>query len=233
MAEEIPMEDFPKGTDDDDDYDWDDTTFQTTNTSTSLERDYPGYDDYNQSRDRAQWENPPERMNLGERDEEYDRRREAGQELKRYLPDFNPDDATFNVTYGKDGSIIIEYSNRTNSAPHTVVDKYGNLKLEDLPKGMRKELGTDYETMLEKYNNNQLELRKSIEANNELDNALQGLKATAEVYPLEIERYAEREKRNLGNSLRDKQVQKAETKSLFDQTVKTECGIKNTSRKNF
>ena len=41
------------------------TTIQTTNTSTSLEQDYPGYDDYNQSRDRAQWDQPPERMNLG------------------------------------------------------------------------------------------------------------------------------------------------------------------------
>ena len=79
--------------------------------------------------------------------------------------------------------------------------------------------------MLEKYNNTQLELRKSIEENNELDNALQGLKATAEVYPLEIERYAEREK-ELREFIERQQVQKAENKSLFDQTVKQNVELK-------
>ena len=57
-----------------DNYDWDDTTFLINHKhiykQISLEQDYPGYDDYNQSRDRAQWEKPPERMNLGERDED-------------------------------------------------------------------------------------------------------------------------------------------------------------------
>ena len=231
MEEEIPLEDFPKRSDDDDDdddLDWDDGPFyQSPNTSTSR-IEYPGYDE-DEGRRRAEWDMLSERRNLGdvlrERDEEYDRRREAGQELKRYLPDFNPDDATFNLTYGEDGSIIGEYSNRTNSKPHIILDKDKNLKLEDLPKGMGKELGVDYETMLEKYNNTQLELRKSIEANNELDNALQGLKATAEVYPLEIERYVEREK-ELREFIERQQVQKAQNKSLFDQTVKQNIELK-------
>ena len=155
-----------------------------------------------------------------------------GQELKRYLPDFNPDDATFNVTYGKDGSIIGEYSNRANSASHIILDKDKNLRLEDLPKVMRKELGVDYETMLEKYNNTASELRKSIEKNKELDNALQGLKATAEVYPQEISQYEEREK-ELREFIERQQVEKAENKSLFDQTVKQNIELKIQARETF
>ena len=54
---------------------------------------------------------------------------------------------------------------------------------------------------------------------------MQGLKATAEVYPLEIERYAEREK-ELREFIERQQVQKAETKSLFDQTVKQNVELK-------
>ena len=108
---------------------------------------------------------------------------------------------------------------------HTLVDENGVRNIENLPKTFRKELGADYETMLEKYNNTQLELRKSIEVNNELDNALQGLKATAEVYPLEIERYVEREK-ELREFIERQQVQKAENKSLFDQTVKQNIELK-------
>ena len=226
MEEDIPLEDLSKGTDDNDD-DGDDTFYQSPNTSTS-HIEYPGYDE-DEVRRRAEWDIPSERRNLGsvlrERDEKYDRRREAGQELKRYLPDFNPDDATFNVIYGKDGSIIGEYSNRANSAQHIILDKDKNLRLEDLPKVMRKELGVDYETMLEKYNNTASELRKSIEKNKELDNALQGLKATAEVYPQEISQYVEREK-ELREFIERQQVQKAENKSLFDQTTKQNIELK-------
>ena len=229
MTEEIPLEDLPK---DDDNDDGDGTFYQTPNTSTS-HIEYPGYDE-DEGRRRAEWDIPSERRNLGgvlrERDEKYDRRREAGQELKRYLPDFNPDDATFNVTYGKDGSIIGVYSNRSNSAIHIILDKDKNLKLEDLPKGMRKELGVDYETMLEKYNNTASELKKSIEKNKELDNALQGLKATAEVYPQEISRYEEREK-ELREFIERQQIEKAENKSLFDQTVKQNIELKIQEKK--
>ena len=218
------MEDFSRDNDDDN-YDWDDTFYQTANTSTSLERDYPGYDDYNQSRDRAQWEKPPERMNLGERDGDYDRMREARQELNRYYPNYEPNESPFNVRFGENRSIEGQLSTAKNNVWHTLVDENGVLNIENLPKTFRKALGADYETMLEKYNNAQLELRKSIEVNNELDNALQGLKATAEVYPLEIERYAEREK-ELREFIERQQVQKAETKSLFDQTVKQNVELK-------
>ena len=214
------MEDFPKETDDD--WDWDDTTFQPTNTSTSR-MEYPGYDDYNQSRDGAQWENPPERINLG--DEEYDRRVEAGQYLRRYFPDFNPRDASFNVKFEEDGSITGRLSDRKDAKKHIILDKDKNLRVEDLPKGMRKELGADYETMFEKYNNAASELKQSDEKIKELDNALQGFKATAEVYPLEIERYVEKEK-ELREFIERQQVQKAETKSLFDQTVKQNIELK-------
>ena len=157
MAEagDIPLEDLQKGDDDDnddDDDDDDDTFYQSPNTSTSVDQDYLGYSEYMAERKRLQWvikDEEKKPANIRERDEEYDRRREAGQELKRYLPNYNPDDGTFNVTFGEDGSLIVEFSNRSNSAPHTVVDKDGNLKLEDLPKTMRKALGADYVTMLE------------------------------------------------------------------------------------
>ena len=227
MDEEIPLEDLTKGSDDDNDED--NTFYQSPNTSTSIDQDYAGYDEYNQSRGRAEWDIPSERRNLGdvlrERDEEYDRRREAGQELKRYLPNYNPDDGEFNVTFGEDGSLIVEYSNRRNSVPHTVVDKDGNLKLEDLPKTMRKALGADYETMLEKYNNAESELKKANEQNKELGNALEGLKATAEVYPQEISRFEEREK-ELRQFIERQQVEKAENKSLFDETIKQNIELK-------
>ena len=162
MAEGMELENLPK--DDDNDDDGDDTFYQSPNTSTSRIEYPPGYDE---GRSRAEWDIPSERRNLGavlrERDLEYDRRQEAGQELKRYLPDFNPDDATFNVEFGEDGSIIGKLSNNPRAASHIILDKDGNLKLEGLPKGMRKELGVDYESMLEKYNNTALELKKSIE----------------------------------------------------------------------
>ena len=147
-------------------------------------------------------------------DEDYDRRVEAAQYLKRYFPEFDPKNASFNVEFGEDGSIIGRLSNRSKAATHIILDKDGNLRIEDLPKGMRKELGADYETMFEKYNNAASELKQVGEKIKELDNALQGFKATAEVYPLEIERYAEREK-ELREFIERQQSQKAETKSLF------------------
>ena len=146
-SEDISLEDLPKVDDDDDDDDDDNTFYQSPNTSTSVDQGYLGYSEYMAERKRLQWEIKDEEKNpanIRERDEEYDRRREAGQELKRYFPNYNPDDGTFNVTFGEDGSLIVRFSNRSNSAPHTVVDKDGNLKLEDLPKTMRKALGADY-----------------------------------------------------------------------------------------
>ena len=219
--EEIPMEDLSKGTADDDNYDWDDTAFQTPNTSTNR-IEYPGYGE-DEGRRRAEWDMPSERINLD--DGEYDRRVEAGQYLKRIFPKFNPMDASFNVKFEEDGSITGRLSERENAKKHIILDKDKNLRVEDLPKGMRKELGADYETMLEKYNNAASELKQSDEKIKELDNALQGFKATAEVYPLEIERYAEREK-ELREFIERQQVQKAETKSLFDQTVKQNIELK-------
>ena len=150
---------------------------------------------------------------------------EAGQELKRYLPDFNPRDASFNVEFEEDGSITGRLSDRKNAKKHIILDKDKNLRVEDLPKSFRKELGADYETMLEKYNNAASELKQSDEKIKELDNALQGLKAVTEVYPLEISRYEEREK-ELREFIERQQVQKAETKSLFDQTVKQNIELK-------
>ena len=215
MTEEIPMEDFSRDNDADEDEETD------TITSTS---EFPAWDYYQPELDErgqpVEGEGPD-----NFRDEEYDRRVEAGQYLKRYFPDFNPMDASFNVKFEEDGSITGVLSDRKDAKKHIILDKDKNLRVEDLPKVMRKELGADYETMAEKYNNTASELKQSNEKIKELDNALQGLKATAEVYPLEIERYAEREK-ELREFIERQQVQKAKTKSLFDQTVKQNIELK-------
>ena len=234
MEEDIPLEDLPKGNDDDDDYDWDDTTFQTQNTSTS-HIEYPGYDEDEGIR-RAEWDMPSERRNLGdflrERDEEYDRRGEAGQEIKRYFPDFNPREASFNVEFEEDGSIIGKLSDRKNAAAHIILDKDKNLKIEDLPKVMRKELGVDYETMLKKYNNTASELRKSIEKNKDLDSALQGLDSASKTHPQEIAQYEERVRR-LTLVIESQKAEKenmerdsSEGKRLFDKTAKQNIELK-------
>ena len=94
---------------------------------------------------------------------EHDRMREARQELKRYYPDYEPNESPFNVRFGENGSIEGQLSTARNNVWHTLVDENGVLNIENLPKTFRKALGADYETMLEKYNNTQLELRKSIE----------------------------------------------------------------------
>ena len=178
MAEggDISLEELPKVDDDDNDDDNDETFYHSPNTSTSVDQGYLGYSEYMAERKRLQWEIKDEEKkpaNIRERDEEFERRREAVQKLKRYFPKYNPDDATFNVTFGEDGSLIVRFSNRSNAAPHTVVDKYGNLKLEDLPKTMIKALGADYESMLNNYNISQEELGISNEVNRELNNALE------------------------------------------------------------
>ena len=202
----------------------DDETLEMGTITSTNQPEYPDWDYYQPGL--AEQDQPVEGGDPDNfRDGEYDRRIEAGEYLKRYFPDFKPEDASFNVKFEEDGSITGLLSNRENAKKHIILDKDKNLRVEDLPKGMRKELGVDYETMLEKYNNTQLELRKSIEVNNELDNALQGLKATAEVYPLEISRYEEKEK-ELREFIERQQVQKEETKSLFDQTVKQNIELK-------
>ena len=252
MAEggDILLEDLPKVDDNDnDDDDGDDTFYQSPNTSTSVDQGYLGYSEYMAERKRLQWEIKDEEKkptNIRERDEEYDRRREAGQELKRYLPNYNPDDGTFNVTFGKDGSLIVRFSNRSNSAPHTVVDKDGNLKLEDLPKTMRKALGGDYETIIERYNNSQEELRRSNEEKRELNNALeeanekisdldsalQGLDSSSKAHSQEIAQYEEKVRR-LGLVIESQKAEKenmerdaSEGKRLFDQTAKQNIELK-------
>ena len=68
--------------------------------------------------------------------------------------------------------------------------------------------------------------------NKELDNALQGLKATVEVYPQEISRYEEKE-RELRQFIERQQEQKAENKILFDQTVKENIELKIQAAKLF
>ena len=234
----LPLEDLPKGDDDDnddDDDDGNDTFYQRSNTSTSIDQGYLGYSEYMAERKRLQWEIKDEEKkptDIRERDEEYDRRREAGQELKRYLPTYNPNDVTFNVTYGKDGSILVEFSNRTNSAPHIVLTKDKVLLLEDLPKTMRKALGADYATMLEKYNNTASELRKSIEKNKELDNALEGLNAVSKTHPQEIAQYEEKVRR-LTLVIESQKAEKenmerdsSEGKRLFDKTAKQNIELK-------
>ena len=227
MAEDIPLEDLPKGSDDDNDED--NTFYQSPNTSTSIDRDYAGYDEYNQSRDRAEWDIPAERGGLGdvlrERDEEYDRRREARQQLKRYLPNYNPDDGTFNVKFGEDGSLMGKLIGRGDNVWHIIVDKNENLKIEDLPKTMRKALGSDYETILKKYNNTISQLNEEKEKNIELKKIAEGLSSTAEVYIDEIDLYKEKEK-ELREFIERQQVEKAENKSLFDETVKQNIELK-------
>ena len=134
MAEELQLDDFPKGSDDDYNDEGDKSSYQTPNTSTSIDQDYAGYDEYkdDEGRNRAEWVKPTEGRNLGdvlkERDEEYDRRREAGQQLKRYFPNYNPNDRTFNVTFGEDGSLIGKLSSRDDNVSHTLVDKNGVIR---------------------------------------------------------------------------------------------------------
>ena len=238
MTEEIQLEDLSKGTDDDnDDEDEDGTFYQSPNTSTTFEQDYAGYDEYSrqkgEERGRAEWDKQAEgRRSDNFRDEEYDRMREARQKLKRYYPNYNPNDSPFNVRFGENGSIEGKLSIAGNNVWHTLVDENGVRNTENLPKTFRKALGADYESMLEKYNNTASKLKKSIEENMELDNALQGLKATAEVYPQEINQYVEREK-ELREFIERQQLEKAEAlsaakqdKSLFDQAVKQNIELK-------
>ena len=183
MEEEIPLDELPKGSDDDND-DGDGTFYQSPNTSTTFEQDYAGYDEYkdDEGRNRAGWDKPAEGRNLSdvlkERDEEYYRRREAGQQLKSYFPNYNPNDRIFNVTFGEDGSLIGKLSSRGDNVPHILVDKNGVIKLEDLPKTMRKALGADYESMLERYNNTKSQLNEEKEKNKELLNTLQGIESS-------------------------------------------------------
>ena len=224
------MEDLPKETDDNNDLDWDDEFSQPTNTSTSIERDYLGYEDYEKSRERAEWDNPPEPMNAGERDDDYDRMRDARQELKRYYPDYDPNGGTFNVKFGENGGIEGRLSTSSNNVWHTLVNENGDLNIENLPKTFRKELGGDYETMLEKFNNKAYELNQSNEKNRELENTLEGLNATLEVYPQEISRYEEKEI-ELRKFIEGLQQKNAENKSLFEQTAKQNIEIKIQAQK--
>ena len=90
---------------------------------------------------------------------------------------------------------------------------------------MRKALGADYETMLIKYNNVASQLNEANEQNRDLLNVLQGLEAATKVYPEEISRYEEKEK-ELREFIERQQVEKAENKSLFDETVKQNIELK-------
>ena len=213
---------------DDNDDDGDGTFYKSPNTSTSIDQGYLGYSEYMAERKRLQWEIKAEEkkpVDIRERDEEYDRRREAGQELKRYIPAYNPNDSTFNVTYGKDGSILAEFSNRKGSVPHIVLTKDKVLMLEDLPKTMRKALGADYESMLKKYNDTISQLNEEKEKNIELKKIADGLMVEINVHPQEISRYEEKEK-ELRQFIERQKVEKSENKSLFDETAKQNIELK-------
>ena len=223
MAEDIPLEDIPKGSDNDDNDDG-----GGTNTSTSIDEGYLGYSEYIAERKRLKWEIKAEEkkpIDIRERDEEYDRRIEAGEKLKRYFPNYNPNDRIFNVTFGEDGSIIGKLSSREDNVWHTIVDKDGNLKLEDLPKTMRKALGADYESMLGRYNDAVSQLNEEKEKHNELLSAVQGIDSLLATRTEEISRYEEREK-ELRQFIERQQIEKAENKSLFDETVKQNIELK-------
>ena len=108
---------------------------------------------------------------------------------------------------------------------HTIVDKDGNLKLEDLPKTMRKALGADYESMLGRYNDAVSQLNEEKEKHNELLSAVQGIDSLLATRTEEISRYEEREK-ELRQFIERQQIEKAENKSLFDETVKQNIELK-------
>ena len=107
---------------------------------------------------------------------------------------YDPNDGTFNVRFGADGSIEGKLSSRSDNAWHTIVDKDGVIKLEDLPKTMRKALGADYETMLDKYNEAISQLNEEKEKHNELLSAVQGIDSLLATRTEEINQYIEREK---------------------------------------
>ena len=225
MAEDLPLEDLPK---DDDNDDEDNTIYQGSSTSTSIDQGYLGYSEYMAERKRLQWEIKNEEKkptNIRERDEEYDRMRDARQQLKRYLPNYVPNDSTFNVRFGADGSIEGKLSIAGNNVWHTIIDKDGVIKLEDLPKTMRKALGSDYETMLNKYNDVVSQLNEEKEKHNELLSAVQGIDSLLATRTEEIGGYVEREK-ELREFIEKQQAQKAENKNLFDQTVKQNIELK-------
>ena len=151
--------------------------------------------------------------------DKYDNRMEALQYIKSLFPDFNPLDSPFTAEWDKEGNLLVKLSNQRNAVENILIDKDGVIKLDKLGKIIIKALGADYESMLIKNNNLLSQLNEANEQNMELLNVVQGLEATTKVYPMEISRYEEREK-ELRQFIERQQVEKAENKSLFDETIK-------------
>ena len=228
-GETIPLLDVTKGEDDDEDEEGG-TPYQSTSTSTSIDQGYLGYSEYMAERKRIQWEIKAEEKkpaDIRERDEKYEMMRTAGETLKSYFPDYNPNDSTFNPILKDDGSIWGQLTSRRDNKPHLIIKSDGDYadNLDSLPDGIKKSLGVDAITQIEKNYGLIEELEKLTEKNKELENSLKGLYSVLDSHSDEIGIYEKTEK-ELRQFIEKQQVEIAEKKSLFDKTVKQNIELK-------
>ena len=224
MAEDIPLEDLPKGEDDEENDD-----VYGPSTSTSIDRGYLGYSEYMAERKRLQWEIKEEEKKPSdrERDDKYEKRIYAAEILKKYFPNYYPKDSLFNPILEDDGSIWVKLTGREDNVPHKIIEPNGDIvkNFDSLPKGIKRSLGADYESMLINNNNLIAQLNEANEQNMDLLNAVQGLETNLKIYPMEISRYEQKEK-ELRQFSEKQQVEKTEMKSLFDATVNQNIQLK-------
>ena len=134
--------------------------------------------------------------------------------IKSYFPDANT--SKFIHGYDEYGQLTVKLSRRgAKTYPLLKGDKLN----DELPDTIIKSLGADYETMLRKNKNLSLKLNKLNKKNIELLNEVQGLRETTKVYPLDISRYEEKEKK-LREFIEKQQMEKAEKISVEEQKNK-------------
>ena len=229
MDEEIPLLDITKGSDDVDEEG--EKPYQSTSTSTSIDQGYLGYSEYMAERKRFQWEIKDEEKNpvdIRERDEKYERRIEGAEMLKNYFPNYNPKDSIFNPILEDDGSIWGKLTGREDNVPHKIIEPNGDIvkNFDSLPKGIKKSLGADYESMLKKNNNLLSQLNKKNEENKDLYSALAGLRSVLETGEKEIEQYVTIDRKELREIIERQQTRIAESESYLDAAVKQKIDAK-------
>ena len=165
-----------------------------------------------------------------EQDEQYDKRREALQFIKRIFPDFKPLESSFTARWDNDGNLKVKLSNQSNAVEHTLIDKDGVINYDNLPKNIKQSLGISYEKIIGRNDELVSKLKEANEKIKDLSNALNGLVATAETNDLEIQRYIanDKEKREF---IEKQQLKIAENQSYLDVAVKQKIEAKTVAEK--
>ena len=213
MAEDIPLEDLSKGTDDDND-DGDGTFYQSPNTSTSI---LPYPDDYGVAENSF---GGSETDPLLDMENEKDK---VWRDILNKLPNAKP---TFLFKYNEWGKIVVAIPRKpgVKETWHELFDANEDIN-KKLPATILNALGKKAEEVVQANDDLLSQLNEQNEEIRDLRNALDGLRAVAETSQFEIDRYVSIEK-ELRGMIERHQTTIAEKDSYLETAVREKIDAK-------